>query len=819
MTPLPLIAPQPPRLSELGDALRQVEASGVFSNHGPEARAFEAEATATLFGGRGATLAVANATLGLTIALADAVGAQRGTQGRGRLALMPAFTFAATAQAAWWAGLTPLPCDVDPADWSACARAEEALLQRHGDAIAAIIPYATFGRAIDLERYRALAARYGVAVVVDAAASLGTIDDGVNFGAGAPFPIVFSMHATKPFATAEGGLIHCNDPATIARLRAMSGFGFGVPRTATMPGLNAKLPEVLAVLARARLEGFDALMERREAVAQAYRATLPRGCAAQGVGAARQALGFFPLALPAGTDRAAIVAALADEGIGAGAYFSPHLGEQPWIRSIACLTPTPVADDLSRRILSLPLTDAMTVADATRVTTALARALARPHPAASIRSPIIHDTLVIGGGPAGTALLTAAAKAGRLPELARGLAIVERGPALGSGALGGYAITSDSSADTFLTAIADHPDAQIAALADHPSAHRVAAHRGALGVPLTEVGGLLDTLGDRLARAVTDHGGTVLTGHEALSARRGADGRWHVRLRRLSDGSEREHVARALVIATGGHQPLDRLAAKRVAGMPLGDLAAGRLIQSDAVLKIGGMAMVADLLAHTRAPRIAVVGGSTSALTTVAALLKAGLPLGAGAVALLHRRPLRPFYPSAAAARAEGFTDFTEADVCPVSGFVYRLAGFRLEARDLVLRLLQVDGRVPDPRVAVHRIAGDGDEAARDIVRGADLVVAALGYRPHALPIEGINLAAEGGGAMVDRECRVLDAAGAVVPDLYGIGLAAGFVPWGRLGGEASFRGQANGLWLWQNDVGRMILEQVLEAPAAVRAA
>jgi hypothetical protein len=35
-------------------------------------------------------------------------------------------------------------------------------------------------------------------------------------------------------------------------------------------------------------------------------------------------------------------------------------------------------------------------------------------------------------------------------------------------------------------------------------------------------------------------------------------------------------------------------------------------------------------------------------------------------------------------------------------------------------------------------------------------------------------------------------------------------VPWGRLGGEASFSGQANGLWLWQNDVGTMIVDQLL---------
>jgi hypothetical protein len=44
------------------------------------------------------------------------------------------------------------------------------------------------------------------------------------------------------------------------------------------------------------------------------------------------------------------------------------------------------------------------------------------------------------------------------------------------------------------------------------------------------------------------------------------------------------------------------------------------------------------------------------------------------------------------------------------------------------------------------------------------------------------------------------------LPQLFGIGLAAGFVPSGRLGGEITFRGQANGLWLWQHDVGSLII-------------
>ena len=52
----PLIDPNPPRLSEHLDVLKRIEASGIYSNNGPELRAFEAEATEQLFDGQGACL-------------------------------------------------------------------------------------------------------------------------------------------------------------------------------------------------------------------------------------------------------------------------------------------------------------------------------------------------------------------------------------------------------------------------------------------------------------------------------------------------------------------------------------------------------------------------------------------------------------------------------------------------------------------------------------------------------------------------------------------------------------------------------------------
>ncbi|MET3825287.1 dTDP-4-amino-4,6-dideoxygalactose transaminase [Sphingomonas sp. PvP055] len=818
----PLIAPNPPRLSEHRTALQRVEASGVFSNNGPEVRAFEQDATAQLFGGQGATLAVVNATIGLMVALREAVGEQPD----GRYALMPALTFAATAQAAIWAGLTPLICDIDPADWTANAAQEERLLAEHGDRIAVLLPYATFGTAIDLDRYAWLQRQTGVGVVIDAAASLGTIDDsGMGFGADAPFAVVHSMHATKTFAVAEGGLIHSGDARLIARLRAMANFGFEAGRSATLDGLNAKLPEVIAVMARTKLAEIDAICDHRAALEAAYREQLV-GVSFQQATGRRRASQFMPILLPdhLAHRRDSIAAAIEAAGVGVGRYFSPHLGEQPLFQRRATFLPTPVADSVGARSLSLPVTDAMGIDDVTQIVERIHRVLAaedrvpaRPH------APAIASMLVVGGGPAGTAMLTAASKRGRLADLAAsGLIVAERGDSLGEGRIGRYGITSDSTAETFLSAVKDNPHPEIAALTDHPAGRAVARHIGALGVPLVEAGPFVRATGERLHGLVGRHGGTVLTGHDVLSTTRTSTGLWSSRMRRIADGVEFDQLSQSVVIATGGHQPLDRLAAQQVGGVSLVSEVGDRLMQSDEALALGGPAKIIDLLSRKRNPRIVIIGGSTSALATTVLLLKtAAIPFGAEAITLLHRRPLRPFYPTPEAARADGFTDFGPDDICAVSGFVYRLAGFRLEARELVLRMLRVDGRAPDPRVVAHRVAGNDDPFVRTRLAEADLVIAALGYRPRVLDVRdsdgsAIALAAQDGRAMVDRHCRVVAADGAAIPGLYGIGLAAGFVPWGHLGGEASFSGQANGLWQWQNDVGAMIVDQVLGG--AVRA-
>jgi dTDP-4-amino-4,6-dideoxygalactose transaminase len=359
---IPLVRPAPPQLSLALAELKALEESGIFSNFGPVNTLFEQEMMARFFAGEGACVTVCNATIGLMLAIKDAVGEQPS----GKFALMPSFTFAAAAHAALWCGLTPLLCDIDPATWAADPAAEEEMLSRYAGQIAVVMPYATFGYPIDLNRYTQFAAQLGVPAVVDGAASLGTFDlHGRGFGSGFAGSVVYSMHATKSFAVGEAGLMYSADPDRIARLRTMSSFGFGEPRTATMPGLNAKVSEVTALLGRLRLADYDSVLAHRAALFNRYRAALPQ-LQFQWKAPGTQAHQFVPALLPSAlkTEKAAIRAQLTAQGIATGAYFSPHLMEQPYFQK-TCVAggPVSVCDDVSARMISLPLFDTMTHAE------------------------------------------------------------------------------------------------------------------------------------------------------------------------------------------------------------------------------------------------------------------------------------------------------------------------------------------------------------------------------------------------------------------------------------------------------------------------
>jgi hypothetical protein len=395
---------------------------------------------------------------------------------------------------------------------------------------------------------------------------------------------------------------------------------------------------------------------------------------------------------------------------------------------------------------------------------------------------------------------------------------VEQSGSVGEGTIGRWCINSDSTAFTFADCLAGAPDSEFAALRNHPLTKEF-VETGDGTVPLRRAGEFLGLVGEAVNEVIeASPNGRVLKGYQAISTQRTATG-WLTLIRDNATGQERTIDSRNVVLATGASQPVERLRREVVAGVNLVERCGERLLQSGEVVSHAGFAAVgARLAALGRPPRVAIIGGSTSAAAVAFALLNRmpEVTFGPGGLTILHRRELRIFYPNVEAALADGYTEFGQDDICPVSGRVFRLSGFRLDSRELIMRARGIGGRPPEPRLQLHRLGVD-DAASLALLDNADIVIASLGYRPRALPVldvEGkrVLLQSETGpqARLVDNYCRVVDAEGNPLPHLFAIGLAAGFVPYGKLGGEKSFRGQANGLWLWQNDVGAMIADAVL---------
>jgi dTDP-4-amino-4,6-dideoxygalactose transaminase len=373
--PIPLCKPSPAKLSESAKYLREIEERAILSNFGPLSVSFEQNLVARMFGGEGECLTVCNATIGLMISIRQAIECR--PKSRRRYALMPSFTFPAAAQAAVWNRLIPLYCDINPWDWSADKASERRLLDKYRDDIAVVVPYATFGYDIDIERYEKIQREYDIPVVIDAAASLGTVsEDGRGFGTGFSGSVVYSMHVTKAFSTAEGGLVYSADPELIRTLRSMSNFGFGEEHNVNLMGLNGKMSEVVALLANLRLEDIDGVTDRRSSIIDLYRKGLHR-FSFQPRKSHSQAHQFTSTLLP--KDMAPFREMIREEmrrrGVASATYFSPHVAELGYFRDEGALASMPVTRDIASRVLTLPLYDTMTDDEVREVISAVNAAL------------------------------------------------------------------------------------------------------------------------------------------------------------------------------------------------------------------------------------------------------------------------------------------------------------------------------------------------------------------------------------------------------------------------------------------------------------
>ncbi len=264
--------PQLPPLSAVAPYYAMSEAAHWYSNGGPCHELLVERLEARMANGALA-LPVGNATLGLMVALPAVT--QDASPVRD-LIVTPSYTFAAAVAAIRWTGRQPLMVDVDPDHWQLDEHALERALERHGRRVAAVLATSTFGTpapAATRARWAAACDAAAVPLVVDSAAAFGaTFEDGAWLGTQGAAE-VFSFHATKPFATGEGGLVTTRSPELRDRMARLVNFGFDGSRTVVEGmGMNAKLSELQCAMSLAALDGFDTVLESRRARAERLRA-------------------------------------------------------------------------------------------------------------------------------------------------------------------------------------------------------------------------------------------------------------------------------------------------------------------------------------------------------------------------------------------------------------------------------------------------------------------------------------------------------------------------------------------------------------------
>lgn len=253
--------PKLPSADRLAPYLKSIDASRLYSNFGPLVGSLEDRLAARYRVNQGAVATVANATLGLAIALA----VQKPSPGT--LCVMPAWTFVASAHAAVMAGLVPYFVDVDPETWALDPKKVLNEISRAPALVGAVMPVMPFGSSLDIAAWEVFRSRTGLAVVIDAAAAFDSLVPGA-------VPSVVSLHATKVLGTGEGGFVVSTDASMRDAVRMRANFGFLGSREAQSAAFNAKLSEYHAAVGHAALDDWDQTRTEWRNVAAVYRRTL-----------------------------------------------------------------------------------------------------------------------------------------------------------------------------------------------------------------------------------------------------------------------------------------------------------------------------------------------------------------------------------------------------------------------------------------------------------------------------------------------------------------------------------------------------------------
>jgi len=351
-----------PEIEVYQKLLHQIWQTGQLTNNGPLCRDLSAQLKSYL------TLPhiqlVSNGTLALQLAI-------KALDLRGQIVTTP-FSYVATTNAILWEGCDPVFVDIDPRSFCIDPDLIEAAIT---DKTSAILATHVYGYPCDVEKIQAIAGRYGLKVIYDAAHAFGVKLNGHSILEHGDCSTL-SFHATKLFHTGEGGAVVCGDKDIDQRLFMMSKFGHIGEDEYLDLGINAKMSELHAAMGLAVLPKVPEIIAARQECAAWYDEFL------EGLGLQRPKVtkgleynyAYYPVVFATHEAMMTARATLQAQDIFPRRYFYPSLNTLPFLPD-SLRRPCPVSESLAQRVLALPLYPSLPRQDVERIAACVRKAL------------------------------------------------------------------------------------------------------------------------------------------------------------------------------------------------------------------------------------------------------------------------------------------------------------------------------------------------------------------------------------------------------------------------------------------------------------
>jgi dTDP-4-amino-4,6-dideoxygalactose transaminase len=261
------------------------------------------------------------------------------------------FSYIATTSSILWEGARPVFADIDE---KYLTISPEAIERAINDDTRAILATHVFGNPCDLEKISALAEKYKLLVIYDAAHAFAVKYKGESiFGFGDISTC--SFHATKIFHTGEGGAAFINRPELYEAVFQSHNFGHHGPFDYARAGINGKMSELNAAMGHAVLDDFELILSRRKEICNLYDAEIEFGSSLRRF-ELRQGTewnySYYPVIFEYPDNLLEVVKQLNACDIFPRRYFYPSLNTIGLFEKKVSM---PVSEYISERILCLPV--------------------------------------------------------------------------------------------------------------------------------------------------------------------------------------------------------------------------------------------------------------------------------------------------------------------------------------------------------------------------------------------------------------------------------------------------------------------------------